>query len=91
MTEFVILWAIATTILWLVIGWRAMRAHEDISHTLRRYVASQEVDKSAEIRAEMGKFNRDYKKFINEDPGRADLTPKERHEAFRKWNEERDT
>lgn len=28
------LFAIATTILWLVIGWRAMRAHERIATSL---------------------------------------------------------
>ena len=85
MPEFLIIFSIIVTILWLIIGWRAMRAHENISYTLKRYVASQETDKSAEFRKESATANRLYKKFISEQPENLDLTPKERHDAFREW------
>lgn len=31
----VVLTGVATTIFWMVVGWRAMRAHEDIADVLR--------------------------------------------------------
>ena len=31
-----VLWAAAVTVLWLVIGWRAMRAHERIAAAVER-------------------------------------------------------
>lgn len=32
-----ILWGLFVTIMWLVIGWRAMRAHERIADSMREY------------------------------------------------------
>lgn len=31
-----VLWGVAVTVLWLVIGWRAMRAHERIAAAVER-------------------------------------------------------
>lgn len=90
MPELILLFTLVVTILWLIIGWRAMRAHENISYTLMRFVASQETDKSEEIRKEAAATTRLYKKFISEVPENLDLNPKARHEAFRKWLAERD-
>jgi hypothetical protein len=90
MSELVILFALITTILWLIIGWRAMRAHESIAYSIVKYVTSQEVDLSEHFRAESGQHSRLYRQFIAEDPSRADLLPKDRHEAFRKWSEDQD-
>ena len=87
MPELLIIFAIATTILWLVIGWRAMRAHESIAYSVARYAAANEVNFSEQFRSDSGMHNRLYKQFVAEDPSRADLSPKDRHEAFRKWSE----
>jgi hypothetical protein len=87
MQALLILFAIATTILWLVIGWRAMLAHESISYSVARYVAANEVNLSDQFRSESGLHNRLYKQFLTEEPSRADMSPKDRHEAFRKWSE----
>jgi hypothetical protein len=37
----VVLWGLFVTILWLVIGWRAMRAHEKIADAVQEYIRRQ--------------------------------------------------
>ncbi|MGI9244982.1 MAG: hypothetical protein ACR2RV_29535 [Verrucomicrobiales bacterium] len=90
MQELIIFFAFATTILWLIIGWRAMRAHESIAFSIAKHVDSQEINLSERFRAESGHQSRLFKQFIAEDPSRADQSPKDRHEAFRKWSEGKD-
>jgi hypothetical protein len=35
------LWGLFVTLFWMVVGWRAMRAHEKIAGELRRYVGEE--------------------------------------------------
>ena len=37
----VILWGLFVTIAWLVIGWRAMKAHEKIADSVQEYLRSR--------------------------------------------------
>jgi hypothetical protein len=39
--------AIVVTIIWIVIGWRAMRAHERIADTASEWMAQQRSDRRA--------------------------------------------
>jgi hypothetical protein len=87
MPEIILLITLVVTILWLVIGWRAMRAHESIAHAVTRHVAAHEVDRSAELRSGRVSNTGLYKQFIDEDLSRAELPARDRHEAFRKWCE----
>ena len=54
MPEIIIFFAFITTLLWLIIGWRAMRAHERIATSVANYVDSREHDLSAQFRSEAG-------------------------------------
>lgn len=90
MSELFIFFAFLTTVLWLIIGWRAMRAHESIATSVAKYVESGERNFSAQFRSEGGQQIRLFREFVAEDPSRADLSPKDRHEAFRQWSEARD-
>ena len=90
MPELILFFALVTTILWLIIGWRAMRAHESIAVSVAKYIASQEINLSEHFRAESGLQGRLFKQFIAEDPTRGAMSPKDRHEAFRKWAEGKD-
>lgn len=90
MPEIIIFFAFITTVLWLIIGWRAMRAHESIATSVAKYVDSREDNLSAQFRSEAGQQIRLFREFVAEDPSRTNLSPKDRHEAFRQWSEARD-
>ena len=92
MPEIIIFFAFITTVLWLIIGWRAMRAHERIATSVANYVDSREHDLSAQFRSEAGQPIRRFREFVAEEPSRADLSPKDRHDAFRQcqWSDARD-
>ena len=85
----VAVFSFVVTIVWLVIGWRAMIAHETLAKAVSRYVAREEVDRSDEARAEKVTNTKLYKQFIKESPSRADMPARERLEAFRIWCEKK--
>ena len=35
-TVLAVLWALAVTVFWMVVGWRAMRAHEHLAESVHR-------------------------------------------------------
>jgi len=83
--ELILLFTLVITVFWLVIGWRAMRAHEKLADQARRAndrLAQLDVgDQQAPLREQ----NRLYKKFVRSHPEMEELTSKERHERFREW------
>lgn len=85
------LFAFVTAVLWLVIGWRAMRAHERIAEALAALALADGGGESPleQRREDSAARKRLYKTFLAEDPARGNLPPKARHDAFRRWLEER--
>jgi hypothetical protein len=90
MAELFILFGIITAIVWIVIGWRAMRAHEKISESLSRYVDTLSQDSANKLRRENAMQHKHYKHFVLENPDTENLPSRERHEQFRDWLRSRD-
>ena len=85
MAELFIAFGILTTIIWIVIGWRAMRAHEKIANNVTRYLEGLSAGDLHNLRRENALQNKYYRKFILQNPGAEKLPSKERHEQFREW------
>ena len=83
--ELILLFTLVITVFWLVIGWRAMRAHENLADQARRAndrLAQLDVsDQQTPLREQ----NRLYREFARNHPEVEGLTSKERHERFREW------
>lgn len=77
-----VLLTVVTTVLWLVICWRAMRAHEKMALNMTRYVGAALAPPPTEFRIQNAQTNRLYKEFLAHDPAAAELPAKERHEIF---------
>jgi len=85
MAEFLIAFGILTAIIWLDIGWRAMRAHESIAKNLTRYVDAISAVDPHNLRRDNALRHKHYKQFILSNPDAEKLPAKERHEHFRDW------
>ena len=88
-------------ILWIVIGWRAMKAHEKIADKLEQITVAQKntalpaaspPPTPAPQPAPQENFrkldveqNKLYRHFLNDVPEAAGSLPKVRHELFREW------
>ncbi|NWK57052.1 hypothetical protein HW115_15625 [Verrucomicrobiaceae bacterium N1E253] len=94
MTTFSILTFIAgtfsliVTILWLVIGWRAMRAHEKIAEnaTLLMHYQKQQNNSKPDSDAKQRQL---YHRFLNEVTEASQWPLPERQEAFKSWLSEK--
>jgi len=83
--ELILLFGLIVTVLWLVIGWRAMRAHEKLADQAKRVndrLAQLDV---GDQRKPLREQNRLYKEFLRSHPEMEGVTSKERHERFREW------
>lgn len=85
MGELFIIFGILTAIVWIVIGWRAMRAHEQIAKQVTRYLDHVTAPDLVNLRRENAEHHRQYKQFIAQNPDVEDLASKQRHERFREW------
>ncbi len=85
MTELAITFGILTTLFWMVIGWRAMRAHERIAKQMARYIDLVTAGDLANLRKENAAQHKQYKQFLSQNPELESLPSKERHERFREW------
>ena len=72
-------------LLLLYIAWRAMRAHESLADSMKRYVDAELASEVRSFSVERVENKRHYKDFLREQPRVADLPAKERHEQFRAW------
>jgi hypothetical protein len=85
MAELTLTFGILITIIWLVIGWRAMRAHERIADQLARYVGIASATDLPNLRRENAVQHKHYIQFILQHPEVEKMSPKEQHERFREW------
>lgn len=85
MAGFIIAFGILTTIIWIIIGWRAMRAHERIADSVLRHVDALSRGDQHNLRRENATQHKHYKQFILQNPDAEKLPSKERHEQFRDW------
>ena len=76
---------ILISILWLVIGWRAMKAHEKLAVQAERANDRLEEQDSGNVRELMKSQSRLYRMFVRKHPEVEMLSSKERHERFREW------
>ncbi|YCM45649.1 hypothetical protein V2O64_06410 [Verrucomicrobiaceae bacterium 227] len=89
MPEAFLLFGIVVTIVWLVVGWRAMKAHETLAAEARR--ANDRMDRldTVDVSGSMKAQNHLYREFLRDHPEVEELSSKERHERFREWELER--
>lgn len=85
MGELLFAFGILTAIIWIVIGWRAMRAHERIADSVTRHLHASNRDDPHHLRKENAAQHKHYKQFIQQHPDAERLPSKERHEQFRDW------
>ena len=78
-------YGILITIIWIVIGWRAMRAHEKIASNVTRYFDTFSVGDLHSLRKENAIQNKNYRKYLLQNPDVEKMPSKERHERFRDW------
>lgn len=90
MAALVITFGLVSAIIWLVIGWRAMRAHENIATHLARYLDSTRPDEPPRFRPEGAAQHKLYKQFLHEHPEAERQPSKERHSQFREWLRDHD-
>ena len=85
MAGLLIAFGIFTAIIWIVIGWRAMRAHEKIADNVTRYLDAHSAGDLHSLRRENAIQNKNYRKYLLHNPDAEKLPSKERHERFRDW------
>ena len=77
---------VVVTIFWIVVGWRAMRAHETIADALSTD-ASQRVRLA---RAQATTEQRTFRDFLNSDPHAKHLDANEQMRRFCEWKRDQD-
>lgn len=97
--------SIGATIFWIVIGWRAMKAHERLAEEASR--ANDRADRSdadhffqsdieqvrpdaEDVHEPLKSRNRKYREFLRTHPEVDQLSSKERHERFCEWELEQE-
>ncbi len=71
------------TLLWLVIGWRAMRAHERIADTLAIHFQNAKPTSSQKNSNE--EYSKKYRTFLNEVEEAKNVPFLERQVMFKEW------
>ncbi|MBK1832973.1 hypothetical protein [Roseibacillus ishigakijimensis] len=79
---------VVVTIFWMVVAWRAMRAHEKIAGQLKRFNDSSEQEAVNRHQKQLAGKHRLYRKFQAENPEVDALDAKERHARFNDWLDE---
>ena len=85
MAPLLIFFGLLTAIIWIVIGWRAMRAHERIAEQITRYVEFASSGDLHNLRRENAVQHKQYKQFILSNPEAEKMASKDRHDLFRDW------
>ncbi|MGC6467247.1 MAG: hypothetical protein ACON38_13455 [Akkermansiaceae bacterium] len=89
--EWFLLIGLAISILWLAIGWRAMKAHEQLATEARRANDRLVNLDLVDVRGELRSQSKAYREFVRSHPEVEQLSSKERHERFRQWESEQDS
>lgn len=88
--EFVLFCGALITIFWMVVGWRAMKAHEKLADQAERAnVRLSQLDE-VDVRGPLRDQSRRYRDFVKQNPEVENLTSKDRHERFREWELEQE-
>ena len=85
MVELAFIFGFPVTVIWIVIGWRAMRAHERIAHELARCADNNSPGDLQNLRRQNAAQHKDYNQFIIQHPEVEKMPSKERHDRFREW------
>lgn len=85
MGELFIAFGILSAIIWIVIGWRAMRAHERMADSVVQHLGTLSREDTRNLRKENAASHKHYRQFLLETPDAERLPSKERHERFRDW------
>lgn len=80
-----ILFGLLSAIIWIIIGWRAMRAHEQIAEQITRYLEDAYPGDAQNMRRENAAQHKHYRRFILQNPTAENMPPRERHDFFRVW------
>ena len=88
MEYIIIAFGLLVTILWLIIGWRAMKAHEALAHQATRFNDRLHSETLVETKRDLTDQKKLYAKFLRENPNAGELSSKERHVKFRDWLED---
>ncbi len=73
------------TIFWMVVGWRAMRAHEQIAHALMESTGHQAEQFRAQKREDSISEEKAFREFLKSDPLAQHLDAHERARRFAEW------
>ncbi len=86
MDVLIIAFGVIVAILWLIIGWRGMKAHEMLARQAERANDSLESPEVGSLNDDMRIQSRLYNEFVRSHPGVESLTSKERHDSYREWS-----
>jgi len=78
--------SILSSLFFMWVCWRAMKAHEKLAKQVERAIDSWEISEVRNLKEEARSQSRHYKKFVRSHPEVENLTSKERHDRFREWN-----
>ncbi len=82
-----ILAGVVVTIFWMVVGWRAMRAHERMADALTAEAASRGSSRGARgtSRREGAREEKSFREFLQADPLARHLDSQEQMRRFHAW------
>lgn len=83
--EVILFFTLVVTVLWLVIGWRAMKAHEKLADQAQRANDRLRQLDTVDVQGPLRDQSRRYRDFVKQNPEVENLTSKDRHERFREW------
>ncbi len=81
---------LVVTVLWLMIGWRAMRAHERLAESAHLAVHALRKTGGSRSSRDDNKIRELYSVFIEEVQEAKDIPFPERQEMFKTWMAERE-
>ncbi|HEY9248736.1 MAG TPA: hypothetical protein VIO38_06375 [Rariglobus sp.] len=73
------------TIFWMVVGWRAMRAHEKIAAALSEEVEQKSHWLRSALKQDRNKDEKTFRDFLDADPVARQLDPTEQVRRFAEW------
>lgn len=82
-----VLSAILVSIFWMVVGWRAMRAHERIADALFRSATRRAQLHRAQLHQERDQDEKSFRDFLQADPLAKHCDAAEQMRRFHSWRE----
>jgi hypothetical protein len=79
------LFGLVVTIMWLVIGWRAMKAHEKIAKSVAQHLGTLNAIDPKITEQGNAQHHKLYRQFILEHPELENTSQIARHALFRQW------